>query len=102
MQTRPSSSNNGSTRRANTHCPNRPSAQKNYNEAVRYYTIKSTNGAIRFKCICCEHTVATFDFERRNGNQRTQAAAAMNQHAGELHSRLDNAAFVKSVSRGSS
>jgi hypothetical protein len=69
---------------------------------MRYYTIKSTNAGTQFKCICCQHTVATLDFERSNGNQRTQAAAAMKQHASELHSRLENAAFVKSVSRGSS
>lgn len=54
-------------------------------EDVRYYTTKPASGAITFKCIYCEHTVSTQIFDSLKGNRRTQAAAAMNQHAEELH-----------------
>lgn len=52
---------------------------------VRYYTTNPTNGGTMFKCVFCEHTVATQDFNQKEGNRRTQAAAAMNQHAAALH-----------------
>lgn len=54
-------------------------------KTVRYYTTNPMNGGTTFKCVFCEHTVATQDFDHKEGNRRTQAAAAMNQHAAELH-----------------
>lgn len=48
---------------------------------IRHYTIKHGNGGSAFfLCDCCHHRVSTEDFDPRNGNVRTQAAAAMNQH----------------------
>jgi len=68
---------------------------------MRYYTARPTNGGTKFKCIFCEHAVATLDFDYTKGNRGTQATAAMNQHARELHfSQLRTAASVKSGSRG--
>jgi uncharacterized Fe-S radical SAM superfamily protein PflX len=43
------------------------------------------NGGITFKCVFCQHTVSTLDFDRTKGNHRTQAAAAINQHVRERH-----------------
>ncbi len=54
-------------------------------ELVRYYTTKPTNGGIAFKCLVCGHAVNTLDFDHTKGNRRTQAAAAINQHAKESH-----------------
>jgi hypothetical protein len=45
------------------------------------------NGGTTFKCILCEHSVSTLDFDLTNGNRRTQAAAVINQHAASLHLR---------------
>lgn len=70
-------------------------AGRTYNEAVRYYTTKRMNGGITFKCIFCEHNVATLDFDHTKGNQRTQAAAAMNQHARVHFSQLRTAAPIR-------
>jgi hypothetical protein len=56
-----------------------------YNDGVQYYTAKRTNGGITFKCMFCEHLIATLDFDPTKGNLRTQAATAMNQHARRLH-----------------
>ena len=56
-------------------------------EDVRYYTTKPVNGGTTFKCTFCEHRVTTLDFKSMNGNRRTQAAAAINQHVALLHSR---------------
>jgi hypothetical protein len=59
------------------------------------------NGGITFKCVFCEHSVTTRDFDRTQGNHRTQAATAMNQHARELHlSQMRTAGSLKSGSRG--
>jgi hypothetical protein len=67
---------------------------------VRYYTTKPVNDGITFKCIYCEHSVATLDFDHAKGNRRTQAAAAINQHARELHaSKLRLAVPIKSAGR---
>ena len=55
-------------------------------ENVRHYTTKPLSGGISFKCIFCDHAVATQDFDSLKGNRRTQAAAVMNQHVAELHS----------------
>jgi hypothetical protein len=68
---------------------------------VRYYTTKQTSGAIMFKCIFCEHSVITLDFDHMKGNRRTQAAAALNQHAKEMHfAQVRAAAPMRSGSRG--
>jgi hypothetical protein len=68
---------------------------------VRYYTTKSLSGGTTFKCVFCEHTVATQDFDSLKGNRRTQAAGAINQHAAELHfSQTRNATPMKPGSRG--
>ena len=68
---------------------------------MRYYTTRPLSGGITFKCIFCEHSVTTQDFDSLKGNRRTQAASEMNQHAGELHfAQLQTAARMKSGSRG--
>ena len=54
---------------------------------VRYYTTKPMNGGTTFKCTFCEHSVNTLDFNNLNGNRRTQAATAINEHAAALHVR---------------
>jgi hypothetical protein len=54
---------------------------------VRYYTTKTLNGRTLFRCTFCEHTVTTQEFQSKNGNRRTQAATAINQHAAAAHSR---------------
>ena len=54
---------------------------------MRYYTTKPMNGGATFKCTYCEHSVTTLDFNSTNGNRRTQAAAAINQHVALLHLR---------------
>jgi hypothetical protein len=38
-----------------------------------------------FKCPRCKHSVTTRDFRSENGNCRTQAAKAMNEHATVAH-----------------
>ena len=43
------------------------------------------NGGTTFKCALCEHSVTTLDYNSLEGNRRTQAATAMNQHAAGLH-----------------
>jgi hypothetical protein len=52
---------------------------------VRYYTTKRVQGGMRFTCVRCEHSVSTLDFDTRDGNLRTQAATALNQHASKAH-----------------
>ena len=51
----------------------------------RLYTIARTKGGMKFSCTHCAHHVSTLDFDSRNGNLRTQAAAAINQHAASVH-----------------
>ena len=70
--------------------------QKNYNEGVRYYTTNPMNGGTSFKCVFCDHTVTMPDSCRTTGNYHTEVPAAMNQHAGELRSHLQNATSMKS------
>jgi hypothetical protein len=60
-------------------------ATSGYNRGVRHYTTEPMNGGITFKCVSCEHTVSTLDFNVANGNRRTQAAKAMNLHSAESH-----------------
>jgi hypothetical protein len=54
---------------------------------VRYYAIKMMNGFSTFKCPLCKHSVTTREFNSLNGNCRTQAARAMNEHATAAHGR---------------
>lgn len=61
------------------------SSWRNYNKGVRYYTTKAANGGTTFKCSFCEQSVTTLDFNSTNGNRRTQAAAAINQHVAMSH-----------------
>jgi hypothetical protein len=65
---------------------------------VRYYTTKTNHGDTTFKCVFCQHSVSTSEFDSLNGNRRTQAAAAMNQHAALLH--VHTWTPNKQVSRG--
>ena len=52
---------------------------------VRHYTIKRIAGGMQFTCVRCKHSVATTEFDARNGNLRTQAATALNHHAAQVH-----------------
>jgi hypothetical protein len=54
---------------------------------VRCYTTKAMKGRTLFKCTRCEHSVTTRSFQTTNGNLRTQAAMALNQHAAVAHCR---------------
>jgi len=68
---------------------------------VRYYTTKQINDGITFKCIACEFSVNTLEFDHRKGNRRTQAAAAINEHAKNLHSsQLRMPARIRRGTRG--
>jgi hypothetical protein len=48
---------------------------------VRRYTTTRIKGGIAFKCERCEYRVTTLDFQSKDGNVRTQAATALNEHA---------------------
>jgi hypothetical protein len=52
---------------------------------VKQYSTQPLNGGITFRCVSCEYTVSTLDFNVINGNRRTQAAKAMNVHSAESH-----------------
>jgi hypothetical protein len=54
-------------------------------KAVRHYTVKMMNGFSKFKCVLCRHSVTTQEFSSQDGNCRTQAARAMNEHATAAH-----------------
>ncbi|MHB8215626.1 MAG: hypothetical protein ACYDDS_06055 [Candidatus Sulfotelmatobacter sp.] len=54
---------------------------------MRHYTIKMMSGFSLFKCPLCKHSITTQAFSSQNGNCRTQAAKAMNQHAAAEHGR---------------
>jgi hypothetical protein len=60
------------------------------------------NDGTTLECTFCEHTVNTLQFDSASeASRRTQAAAAMNQHAAKWHSsRLRNSLPTKSGSRG--
>jgi hypothetical protein len=51
----------------------------------RLYTIGRIKGGMKFTCTHCAHHVSTLDFDSRDGNLRTQAATAINQHATKVH-----------------
>ena len=55
---------------------------------MRYYTVTLMNGFSTFNCPLCKHSVTTLEFSSQNGNCRTQAARAMNEHATAAHNRL--------------
>jgi len=52
---------------------------------ARRYTTKRIEGGIAFKCEQCEYHVTTLDFQSKDGNVRTQAATAVNEHAVLAH-----------------
>jgi hypothetical protein len=52
---------------------------------VRNYTTKRIAGGMQFTCARCEFSVTTLDFKVNDGNLRTQAASALNQHASKVH-----------------
>jgi hypothetical protein len=51
----------------------------------RLYTIGRIKGGMKFTCSHCAHHVSTLDFDPRDGDLRTQAATAINQHATTVH-----------------
>jgi hypothetical protein len=51
----------------------------------RAYSIARVKGGMKFTCSHCAHHVCTLDFDIRDGNLRTQAATAINQHATKVH-----------------
>jgi hypothetical protein len=59
--------------------------ENRYNELVRHYTTTSMHSGVTFACISCEYRVNTREFNCANGNPRTQAATAINEHAALLH-----------------
>ena len=54
-------------------------------KTARRYTTKPIKGGIAFKCVQCEYSVTTLDFQSKDGNTRTQAATAVNEHAVSVH-----------------
>ncbi|MGA8868790.1 MAG: hypothetical protein WB510_17580 [Candidatus Sulfotelmatobacter sp.] len=52
---------------------------------MRNYTTKRIPGGMQFTCVRCPHSVTTIEFDVKNGNLRTQAAGALNQHATKVH-----------------
>ena len=52
---------------------------------MRNYTTKQDKGSVVFTCLYCRFRVTTLEFEGQLGNCRTQAAAAINQHAASAH-----------------
>lgn len=51
----------------------------------QYYTKAPVKGGTTFTCSFCEYRVLTSGFDRLNGNRRTQAVEAMNQHVSQKH-----------------
>jgi hypothetical protein len=51
----------------------------------RLYTMVRIKGGMKFTCSHCAHHVSTLDFDPRDGNLRTQAATAINNHATTVH-----------------
>jgi hypothetical protein len=52
---------------------------------VKAYRIERIKNGMKFTCAQCAHSVSTLDFEAKDGNLRTQAATAINQHAAQAH-----------------
>jgi hypothetical protein len=53
--------------------------------SVRSYRIERVKNGMKFTCAHCAHSVTTLDFDAKAGNQRTQAATAINDHAAKAH-----------------
>jgi hypothetical protein len=88
-------------RRASNPCPAEVCGRTATIKLVRYYTTRPLNGGITFKCVFCDHSVSTLDLDPTQGNRRTQAAAAINQHAKQMHfAQLRIAAPMNPGSRG--
>ena len=56
-----------------------------YNQVVGNYTTKQIKGGTQFTCVRCPYSVRTLNFDLKDGNLRTQAAHALNQHATQVH-----------------
>jgi len=54
---------------------------------MRHYAVTMMKGFSMFKCPLCRYSVTTQEFVTQNGNLRTQAARAMNEHATAAHAR---------------
>jgi len=54
-------------------------------KSARLYATKRIKGGTAFQCQSCEYRITTLDFDSKDGNCRTQAATAMNQHAAAVH-----------------
>jgi hypothetical protein len=55
-------------------------------QALRTWVLgKLLRAGIAFKCVQCEYRVTTLDFQSKDGNTRTQAATAVNEHAVSVH-----------------
>jgi hypothetical protein len=52
---------------------------------MRGYTTTPMTSGTAFKCSFCAYGVNTMDFDRTNGNRRTQAAALVNRHLAVSH-----------------
>lgn len=52
---------------------------------MRPYTTRRIKGGTLFTCVRCPYSVRTLDFDLAEGNLRTQAAHALNQHAIQVH-----------------
>jgi hypothetical protein len=64
----------------------RPSVRaQGYNQTVKHYITNRIEGGMQFTCIRCEYSVSTLDFDRRDGDLRSQAATAINRHAVAVH-----------------
>jgi hypothetical protein len=64
-------------------CP--PFPAEVYNQTVKQYTTRRIKGGLQFTCVRCDHNVSTLDYNVKDGNLRTQAASALNQHAAQVH-----------------
>jgi len=62
-----------------------PSRPGTYNPVVGNYTTQRIKGGTQFTCVRCPYSVRTLDFDLKDGNLRTQAAHALNQHATQVH-----------------
>jgi hypothetical protein len=52
---------------------------------VKAYRIERIKNGMKFTCTHCTHSVSTLDFNQKDGNLRTQAATAINDHAAKAH-----------------
>ena len=67
-------------------CALPPSLKRAYHWFMRHFNTKQVvGGGTRFSCVHCPYSVNTLDFAILNGNLRTQAAAAINQHSASEH-----------------